>query len=188
MKKLTTIFALTIALSAISLAQNRWNFAGYFPDSTQAKKGSGIHGLAVDPAGKVWAQWFARTDSIDTGGGTFRGTLALYVFNPNGTQAAFSPLKVFQGAGVTDTLFSSGVTPSLSNRGLRRDHQGNILVSIGERLYRLNYLTGAVMNRVIGIVGVTTAVAVDTLGEIFVTPVLPGNPIRIFAANFTSLV
>lgn len=187
MKQLATLFALALALVGASFGQNRWNFAGHFPDSTQAKKGSGIHGLAVDPAGKIWAQWFGRTDSVQLPNATFAGTLGIYVFNPNGTQAAFSPLKILVGPGVNDTLFTAGVTPGLSNRGLRRDHQGNILVSIGERLYRLNYLTGAVMNRVIGIVGVTTAAAVDTLGEIFVSPVLPGNPIRIYAANFSSL-
>jgi hypothetical protein len=146
-----------------------------------------MHGLAVDPDGKVWAQWFGRTDSIQLPNATFAGTIAIYVFNANGTQASFSPLKVLVGPGVTDTLFSAGVTPGLSNRGLRRDINGHILVSIGERLYRLNYQTGAVMNKVIGIVGVTTAAAVDTLGEIFVTPVLPGNPIRIYGPTFNSL-
>ncbi len=187
MKHLATLFALALALVGTSFGQNRWNFAGYFPDSTQGKKGSGMHGLAVDPAGKVWAQWFGRTDSVPLAGGGFAGTLGIYVYNSNGTQAAFSPIKILVGPGVNDTLLTAGVTPGLSNRGLRRDHLGNILVSIGERLYRLNYLTGAVMNKVIGIVGVTTAAAVDTLGEIFVTPVLPGNPIRIYGANFSSL-
>ena len=66
MKKLITICALVVALGSMSFAQNRWNFAGYFPDSTQAKKASGIHGLAVDPAGRIWAQWFGRTDSVET--------------------------------------------------------------------------------------------------------------------------
>jgi hypothetical protein len=184
MKKIVTmLFALTLVYSVAAQAQ--WTFAGYFPDSTFAKKASGIHGLAVDPAGKIWAQWYGRTDSLPRGGGGFAGTLAIYVFNPNGTQAPFSPIKILVGPGVNDTLFLT--SPTLSNRGLRGDINGNILVSIQDRLYRVNYQTGAVMNKVTGIVGVTTAAAVDTLGEIFMTPVLPGNPIRIFASNFSSL-
>ncbi len=190
MKKLATLFVLTLVLCTMSVGQNRWNFAGYFPDSTFAKKATGMHGIAVDPAGKVWVQWFGRTDSIQNANGSFTGTLNIFVFNPNGTQASFSPLKVLTGAGVTDTLFSSvspSGSPALTNRGLRRDHNVNILASIADRLYRLNYLTGAVMNKVSGITGVATAVGVDTLGEIFVNPVLPGNPIRIYASNFSSL-
>lgn len=190
MKQLITIVVLMIALSAMSFGQNTWNFAGYFPDSTFAKKATGVHGIAVDPAGKIWVQWYNRTDSIQNANGTFTGTLNIFVFNPNGTQASFSPMKVLTGPGVTDTLFFS-VPPSgaaaVSNRGLRRDINGNIIASIQDRLYRLNYQTGAVMNKVTGIAGVTTAVGVDTLGEIFVTPVLPGNPIRIYASNFSSL-
>ena len=185
MNKLITICALVIALGSMSFGQNRWNFAGYFPDSTFAKKATGVHGIAVDPAGKIWVQWYGRTDSLPRGGGGFAGTLGIYVFNPNGTQAPFSPIKILAGAGVNDTLFLA--TPTLSNRGLRGDIDGNIIASIQDRLYRLNYQTGAVMNKVTGITGVTTAVGVDTLGEIFVTPVLPGNPIRIYASNFSSL-
>lgn len=190
MKKLITICALVVALGSMSFAQNRWNFAGYFPDSTFVKKATGVHGLAVDPDGKIWVQWYGRTDSIQNANLSYTGTLNIFVFNPNGTQASFSPMKVLQGAGVTDTLFSSAApsgATALSNRGLRRDHNGNIIASIQDRLYRLNYQTGAVMNKVSGIAGVTTAVGVDTLGEIFVNPVLPGNPVRIYASNFSSL-
>jgi hypothetical protein len=190
MKKIvTTLFVLTLLFSAVGQAQ--WTFAGYFPDSTFAKKATGVHGLAVDPAGKIWVQWFGRTDSIQNANGSFTGTLNIFVFNPNGTQASFSPMKVLQGPGVTDTLFSS-VPPSgavaVSNRGLRRDHQGNILASIFDRVYRLNYQTGAVMNKVVsGANNSIDAVGVDTLGEFFVQTVLNGFPIKIWGANFSSL-
>jgi hypothetical protein len=186
MKQLVTLFAI-LALSSMSIAQNRWNFAGYFPDSTQARKGSGVHGLAVDPDGKIWAQWFGRTDSVALPGGGFAGTLGIYVFNPNGTQAAFSPIKILTGPGVNDTLFTTGAA-AVTNRGLRRDINGHILVSIFDRLYRVNYQTGVVMNKATpGAGNAITAVGVDTLGEIFVQTVLPGFPIRILAPNFSSL-
>jgi hypothetical protein len=193
MKKIFTLFALMVVFGAMSFGQNRWNFAGYFPDSTFAKKATGVHGLAVDPAGKIWVQWYGRTDSIFTGAPPtgYTGTLTIQVFNPDGTPAPFSPLKVLQGAGVTDTLFSS-TAPSgavaVTNRGLRRDHQGNILASIFDRVYRLNYQTGAVMNKVVSGAGASiTAVGVDTLGEFFVQTVAPGNPVKIWASNFSSL-
>ena len=190
MKKIATLVVLVVAFAAAGFGQNRWNFAGYWPDSTFAKKATGAHGVAVDPAGKVWMQFFGRTDSIQNANGTFTGTLNIFIFNANGTPASFSPLKVLSGAGVTDTLFSS--TPpsgavAVSNRGLKRDHQGNILVSIFDRIYRLNYLTGAVMNKVVTGGNSLAAAAADTLGEIFVQTVVPGNPIKIFASNFSSL-
>ncbi len=183
MKKLATLFVLIVALSVMSFAQNRWNFAGYFPDSTFAKRGSGVHGLAVDPAGKIWVQWFGNTDSIqDATSGLFKPCRALYVFNPNGTQASFSPIKTIVVGGVRDTLYNS-------NRGLKADHQGNILVSSFDALYRVNYQTGAGMNKVLPQANNTlTAVAADTLGEIFAAKVLTGTgPIQIFASNFSSL-
>ncbi|MEK9137793.1 MAG: T9SS type A sorting domain-containing protein, partial [Bacteroidota bacterium] len=167
----------------------QWTFGGYFPDSRFAMKGSGVHGIAVDPAGKILVQWYGRTDSIQIPGGTYAGTIAIHVFNPNGTQASFSPLKVLSGAGVNDTLFS--ISTINTNVGLRRDINGHILASIREKLYRLNYQTGQVMNKVVsgasGTNPTITAVGVDTLGEIFVQQVFGGNPIRIWAPNFTSL-
>jgi hypothetical protein len=75
--------------------------------------------------------------------------------------------------------------PNLSNRGLRADHQGNILVCSQDRLFRLNYKTGAGMNKVIPqLNSVLTAPAVDAQGNIFTAQVFPLNPIRIFDENF----
>lgn len=188
MRKLFALVVLVLALMSLSHAQ--WNFAGYFPDSTFAKKATGVHGIAVDPAGKVWVQWYGRTDSLpDPGaGGQYYGVLSIHVFNPDGSQAPFSPMRVLQGPGVNDTLWTAPSARAVTNRGLRRDHTGNILISIFDRVYRVNYQTGVVMNKVVAGNGAAiTAVAVDTLGEIAVQTVVPGNPIRIYAPNFTYL-
>ncbi len=189
MNKLVTLFALVFMASATGLAQ--WNFAGYFPDSIFTKKNSGIHGIAVDPDGKVWAQWFGNTDSLaDPGaGGTMFPTRAIYVFNPNGTQASFSPLKVMRGAGVNDTLWGAPSARALSNRGLTADNNGNIIASVFDRLYRINYQTGECMGKVIPqLNGTLTAAAVNNLGEIFVAKVISGaGPLQIFASNLSSL-
>lgn len=188
MKRLAVLAFLLAGLSTWAFGQ--WNFAGYFPDSTFAKKATGVHGIAVDPAGKVWVQWYGRTDSLpDPGaGGQYFGVLCIYVFNPDGSQAPFSPMRVLQGPGVNDTLWTAPSARAVTNRGLRRDHTGNILISIFDRVYRVNYQTGVVMNKVVAGNGAAiTAVAVDTLGEFFVQTVVPGNPIRIYAPNFTYL-
>jgi len=191
MKKIvTTLFVLTLLYSAVGQAQ--WNFAGYFPDSTFAKKATGVHGIAVDPLGKIWVQWFGRTDSLPDPNsvppGLFYGTLSIFVFNPNGTQAPFSPMKVLFGPGVNDTLWTAPAARAVSNRGLRADISGNILISIFDRVYRVNYLTGLVMNKVVsGANNSITAVGVDTLGEFFVQTVVGGFPVKIWASNFSSL-
>jgi len=63
-----------------------------------------------------------------------------------------------------------------------------MLVSIFDRVYRVNYQTGAAMNRVISGAGNSiTSVGVDTLGEFFVQTVVGGNPIKIYGSNFSSL-
>jgi len=184
------LFSLALLSSAVGQAQ--WNFAGYFPDSTFAKKATGVHGIAVDPDGKIWVQWFGRTDSLPDPNsvppGLFYGTLAIYVFNANGSQASFSPLKVLQGAGINDTLWTAPAARAVSNRGLRADISGNIIASIFDRIYRINYQTGAAMDKVVAGAGNSiTSVGVDTLGEIFVQTVVGGFPIRIYAPNFSLL-
>jgi hypothetical protein len=121
-------------------------------------------------------------DSIATPSG-MRAVRPLFVFNPDGTPAPFSPIKYYAGPGFTDTLFSSN-----TNRGLRMDISGNILHSVFDMVYRVNYQTGAGMNKVVSGNGNSIgSVGVDTLGEIFVGTVAPGNPIKIYGSNFASL-
>ncbi|HET6273426.1 MAG TPA: T9SS type A sorting domain-containing protein [Bacteroidota bacterium] len=177
-KTLTTLFALALLCSTVSLAQ--WTYRGSFPNDN-LRGTSGAHGLAVDPAGKIWIQFFGNSDSI------FNGTSmvpckAIYAFNQDGSPASFSPIRVITVGGVPDTLFGGAV----DGRGLRADHQGNILASVQGKLYRINYQTGAGMNKITepGSIG---AVGVDNFGEIFVGRVVGGNPIKIYNASFTLL-
>ncbi len=154
-----------------------WNFAKSFPNDG-FKVTSGGHGITVDPDGKIWFQAFGVTDSIKNSNNQLVPTRSIYVFNPNGTQAAFSPIKIISVNGVSDTLFNS-------NRGLTKDENGNIIVSSFDILYRVNYKTGAGMNKVIPTPGSTlTAAAVDKNGNIFTAHVIPGGSIKIFDKNF----
>ena len=177
--KLFVMLALTVTAS---FAQ--WKYVGSFPDAN-FKVNSGGHGLAVDPEGKVWFQAFGATDSIVTAAGQKLPTRVVYVFNPDGTPASFSPIKTITVNGVTDSMQTP---PGWSNRGLRADHQGNILHSNFDRVFRLNYKTGEGMNKVTPKVNTSlTAVGVDRQGNIFTGAVVPGNPVKFYDKDFNEL-
>ena len=181
MSKWVTASLLVIALLATS-SQAQWKYVGSFPND-DFKGNSGGHGLAVDPDGKIWFQFFGPTDSVVTPGGQKLPTRVIYVFNPDGSPASFSPIKTITVDGVIDTMTTP---PNLSNRGLRADEQGNILVSNFDRLFRINYKTGEGMSKVIPIPNNSlTAAAVDAQGNIFAAPVVPDAfPIKIYDKDF----
>lgn len=176
-KTLTTIFAVALLLVATSNAQ--WVNQGAWPDTSL--KGQ-MHGVAVDPDGKVWAANFGpekynipgTTDTITAG--------LLRVYNADGTPASFSPVWGGTLGGVPDTNKSN-------IRGLATDHEGNIIMVDGQRkMRRFNYQTGALMNLVV--LQMTTSpvapgVASET-GNIFVGPVVNANqPIEEYTSDFT---
>ena len=177
---LATVF--TLALVWCFSAKAQWTYQGAWPD-TSFKGGSGGHGVAVDPDGKVWMILFGNTDSIfDASSGTMRPCRAINVYNPDGTPASIDRIRTITVGGVTDTLYGAN-----NNRGLRADQNGNILLSSGSVLYRVNYQTGEGMNKVTVGAGVLTAVGVDTLGEIFCGKVLPNNQLEIYDNGFIYL-
>lgn len=186
--RILQLLVVVLALSAFALAQTtRYNyqFAGAFPD-TNMKGASGAHGVAVDPEGKVWIQLFTGTgkDSIDVGGGVNKVVYPLaYVINPNGTPAAFSPIKMVTVGAVTDTFLAS------NNRGIAKDANGNIVGTRGNGShYRINYKTGAGMHKVIPQATAPVMPAFTSLNEMFTANVLTATgPIRIFDENFSYL-
>jgi hypothetical protein len=175
MRVVLSILTLTVLFAATAFGQ--WDFVKVFPDSS-LMGGSGAHGIAVDPEGKVWVQLYGATDSIDTGGGVYASTRVLQVFHPDGTPASFSPIKTVTYTGGTDTLYNSA-------RGLGTDEMGNILASHFDRIYKIDYKTG------LGIAMVEpkddntlTAVASTSTGDVIVGFVIPPNPIMIFDKDF----
>ena len=176
-KTFATVFAVLFVFASASFAQ--WEFVKNFPDDN-FKGGTGSHGIAVDPDGKVWIQLFGITDSVETDTGKV-GVRVLYVFNPDGSPAPFSPIKTITVGGVTDTLFKA---TNNSNRGLRPDHEGNILASIAQTVYRLDYKTGAGLAKVIPQATSLTAVGVSDNGDVYVGKVLPNNPLQILDKDF----
>lgn len=185
--KLFTALCASVLLYA-SAASAQWSFVKNFPNDTFIGPNA-CHGIAVDPDGKVWIQIFGVTDSVVVSPGTpKKATRVIYVFNPDGTPAAFSPIKLIKRGGViTDSM---STPPDLSNRGLRADHNGNILVCSFDRLFRLDYKTGESLNdKIIPRPGQSLAApGVDAQGNIFTAHVNQNaHPIQIFDKDFNLL-
>lgn len=178
--------AVMLAVTVFAFGQTtkyNYQFAGAFPD-TGFKGPSGAHGVAVDPEGKVWIQLFTSTtkDSIMTATGN-KVVHGIYVFNADKTPAAFSPLKTVTVAAVTDTFLTG------NNRGITRDAKGNIVFTRSSgAIYRVNYKTGAGMNKVIPQATSPIMPAFDDLNEMFTGNVLDAvGPIRIYDDAFSFL-
>lgn len=190
MRKLLFVFCLLVVALAVSSGQSVWTYVdqGPFPDTTAFKLPGGVvnGGIAVDPEGKVWIQTYLSPDTLPTG----QATGSIYVFNPNGTQVSFSPIRILTGvtetgAPITDTLNGTGY-------GLNVDPStGNILsVKWSTRLWSINYKTGAgirrTMNPIPGYASSLAGAAANSLGEVYLGPVLPGGAVQILNADFTT--
>ncbi|MCK9425586.1 MAG: T9SS type A sorting domain-containing protein [Ignavibacteriaceae bacterium] len=207
-KKFFLVLSLFVAMAFNSQAQT-WQFASVFPaDSTQ---GAGTHGIAVDPDGKIWIQcYYAYTrDSLQVPGydaatgalKTVKASVrALYVFNPDGTQASFSPILFNKVGGVVkdtlggETAFKSIKNPldttvmitvpawsAMTGRGLTLDENGNVVAAYFDQLYKFDYKTGeGLMNRLVLGIGGTVKPGVDAAGNYYVRSVIPGGPIKMF--------
>jgi hypothetical protein len=174
-KGILTTLVLFMLFSVMSMAQ--WVNQGAWPDATVRGQ---LHGVAVDPAGKVWAGNFGTVRYLPPGSVDSVTANLIRVYNPDGSPASFSPVWRIVGNGINDTLASNV-------RGMRRDHNGNILVTLGNQImYRINYQTGAGMNKVhVGLGTSPTAPAVSSTGQIFVGPVVNANaPIKEFDPDF----
>ncbi|KAB2908664.1 MAG: T9SS type A sorting domain-containing protein [Ignavibacteriales bacterium] len=181
MKKLSALFMFAL-LSTGVFAQGGWTFDGYFPDSTSLRVGSGGHGIACDPYGRVWIQIYSfAVDSIFNGTAWVK-TGALYCFNPDGTQASFSPIKVFTGPGFVDSLVGN------TGRGLKQHRDGDILASHFDFTQKVDYKTGQSKGVIRNMPGQSAiANASDENGTIFTANVLPGFPIKMWDPQFSFL-
>ncbi|MFA6026600.1 MAG: T9SS type A sorting domain-containing protein, partial [Ignavibacteriaceae bacterium] len=207
-----SVFAMIVLVSVSLFSQNTWQFASVFPaDSSQ---GAGTHGIAVDPDGKIWIQcYYAYSrDSIQVPGydaatGAFKtvkaNVRAIYVFNPDGTQASFSPILYNKVGGVVkDTIGGETTFKSIKNpqdttqmitvaawsantgRGLTLDESGNVVAGCWDYLFKFDYKTGAgLMDRLVCGLGGTVKPGIDAAGNFYVRSVIPGGPIKMFDKN-----
>jgi len=179
MKQLLLIFLAVLFLVSFSNAQD-WAFESVLYDhGLPVSDGYGTHGIAVDPNGNIWfAMYNYPTDSLvlaDT-------TIVRYgprVVDPSGNELAISPVDILTGA-VAETLYSSC-------RGMAADIDGNIILSVAGKVYRINYQTGEGMNMYDfpAFTGSLTKPAVAANGDIYVGTVGPGNPVKILNPDFT---
>ena len=167
------------------------------------------HGVVVDSEGKIWVAMhsgygpdqsgspeftFDDMDDIDDDGVTTGDTSyykPLFVFNPDGSQADFSPITEVTIDGETD-IFHALSPHNGSGKGITIDNDGNILYSSWSTVYRINYQTGEGMNRYIpsdiGLGSITEAVQDPVTGLIYVTWVLgAGKPIVMLDNDFNYL-
>ncbi len=180
MKRIFAFFLLFILFSAMLQAQ--WVNQGAWPDTSL--KGQ-MHGVAVDPDGKVWASNYGSENYVLPKGDTLKSVRLLRIFNPDGTQTSFSPMWNITVDGVTDTFKSSGV-------GMRTDPDGNIIYvnnATPKMMYRINYKTGEGIKKVSLNLGTNpTAPGIDANGNIFVGPVVnAGSHIEMYDKDFTFL-
>jgi len=180
-KRLLFVFTF-VMLTVTAFAQ--WTNVGPWPGE---QKGH-LHGLVVDRDGKIWASDYYTNDSLANPGvaGGWQKVRTIQVFNPDGSQVSFSPIKMAVGNGISDTL--KGATT-----GMALDHEGNIILTHGNpaKLYRFDYKTGAAMAKVdlslAGKISTGGSAAVDANGNIYVKPVIPGNPVQIYDKDFAYL-
>jgi len=175
MKRLLLLSCAALILTLPASAQE-WQFGSVFPPPDGLPTdGNGLHGLALDGEGKIWLQPFGVDPDPEI---TNR---FLHIFNPDGTPAAFSPLNTIVFEGEDDFSINTNFP-----RGLASDHEGNILVSQGTYVIKVNHVTGEGMARV-DFGSPPTAATVDAEGNIYVGSVLPGNPIVVYDSNLNFL-
>jgi len=167
MKKLLVLTSVILLFAVFSFAQV-WVYDSDFVS------GRIVHGITIDPEGKIWISFFAPTDTLDNG----KTASGLYVYNADGSPASFSPVTHGEINGVPDTL-------RYNSRGTSTDNNGNILHCSGF-VYRINYQTGEFMNRYdyLDAVSSLTEAAADDNGFIYVTHVLSARPIQILNEDF----
>ena len=192
MKRKVTLM-LVLSLLALSAFGQWGGWTGGLSEHADTTDAYG-QGMAVDGEGKIWytPYYASETVMVDTGSGTAdfeSGIRAIYVFNPDGTEASFSPITQLTVDGVLDTLWNS-------NRGLRTDNNGDIVAGSWCMYYRINHLTGAGMDKLTPFPTADpddspwdgesiTAAAFDADGNMFVSAVVASaGPIKAYDTSW----
>jgi len=209
----TALALMIFCFGSSKLNAQGWTFKQLFPTNTfQTFNGSGLNNaIAVDGGGKIWICSYSTTskDSIQQAAGTYVFTGHVWVFNPNGTEAAFSGMKVLNGvdqngAAVHDTLNGNLLGRGTKANGysgttaFRRGPNGNVTLEKGSSIvWKLNYQTGAVMQRIVNpIPTLDTSQSggngsaffdIGGDGEMFFSSVYPGNKIVARSADYKNV-
>lgn len=162
MNKLFVVLVTLCLISSFGFAQT-WTY------DSDIWNGPQPHGVAVDNNGLIWIGSYAYTDTLGLPADTIP-VKPIYVFNPDGSPAAFSPIYFLDYGGVLDTI-DDGC------RGLTLDHNGDIIWTGYTSVYRINHLTGDAMDRYDWPYGggSLTSPGVDANGYMYFTRVVPGG-------------
>ncbi|MDP2301581.1 MAG: T9SS type A sorting domain-containing protein [Ignavibacteria bacterium] len=207
-KRFFGVLTLLVLLTVTGYSQ--WQFSGVFPDSSDAaiKMTGNIHGMAVDPDGKVWMMdyyAYARNrvtvpyPDVNNPGQNLDSSIAvraLHVFNPDGTLHTFpttngiqveNPILFYRDANgtVVDTI--SGAYPWIAvggtittGRGMRADANGNIVAVYAYFHYKFDYKTGFGLGKVVPFAGSSVSPGISKEGnKMFAAQVVGGaQPIK----------
>ena len=185
MKKIFTLMTLLALVSFGSIYSQNWHNDGPFPP-IDPNKFTGPHSIAVDPDGKVWiGSYYNVAGDTIFNGTSWVATRAIHVYNPDGSEVSFSPIKTITVGGVTDSLIG------MTNRGMRVNKDGNIIAGTFDRIHIIDYKTGEGLAKVIPLPTASplqgvTAPATDTLGNVYTATVAPGWPIQVFSPDLTT--
>lgn len=188
-----------LLIPAMALAQNWTQDTTFVP--VEGDLFFEVHGIAVDGEGKIWVQSYFATETIeaardvgDDGVPDTLSTRALYVYNPDGTPADFSPLKVIEYEDDTpaDTL---GVVwledhyEGYSGRGMEADQNGDIILSAWNRIYKIDHTNGMGMAKVDPGIGSLTEASTDADNNIYISAVAAADaPILKYDENLENPV
>lgn len=179
MKK--SLYSILFVLALYNVSFSQWSFQGSFPD-TSWKTNTGVQFLAVDPDGKIWvAPYRTFTDSVFVpDSNKMKLVRPIFVFNPDGTQASFSPIKAV-------TLLNGKFNPLYWTKyGIEKDHRGNMVVCDYDELVKINYKTGAGMYKVIPVVNAAMCKpGVASNGDVYIAHVLSGYSLKIYDSTLT---
>jgi len=202
--KITKLYTLLIMMLVPVLTYAQW----VHDDTFQAHQDSlkDVHGVAVDGEGKIWIQPYYATETIvmnrDVGADGIPDTLStrvIYIYNTDGTQASYSPLKVITYAdGSADTLgrvwypdesdaTDGGSYEGYSGRGITADSNGDIIISSYNRLYKVDHTDGSGIAMVDPSAGCSlTEATTDSSNNVYVGCVVgSAGPLVKFGADLT---
>ncbi len=124
------------------------------------------HGVTVDHSGNIWYASFGDSAGIQA-------------VRPDGTHLPFSPIFELT---IDGTVHNVG----RGNVGINTDHEGNIIIGMGSRLFRINADDGTGMNFRQFPKSVTKP-GVDENGRIYLSGVTGEVPLWILDADFDSI-
>jgi len=177
MKKMIYIFVLLICTPIISLSQ--WEYETFIADSAFPAN-LYTHGIAVDAENKVWSHSFYTVVSqFITEEGDTIGVDPMWIMDEDGT-----PVDSIKYVTIDGEEF-----PLQNGRGMRADHEGNILAAYQDRIFRINHQTFELMDHYQHPNNLALMdPAVDAVGNIYVGTVLAEAPVRVYDADFNYIM